>query len=332
MSEHPTTRRRFLVQSCGVAAGAFLCEQTLRAADAPTSRPASRVVIARDEALTKGRMAEHGEQLQKLLNASMQKLTHAPDAAAAWRKLFRPEQRIGIKVNTLGHYTQPVVVDAIVAGLRSADVPAENIIIWDRFDSELSRAGYKLNKSRSGVRCCGTDAERYGSGYLPDVETSGQIGSCFSRILAEQVDTLICAPVLKDHSLAGTSLGLKNFFGAIHNPNKYHGSNCDPYIVDVVMHRHIRPKWKLTICDATRAQYQGGPMPQPQYAWPFGGLLLSTDIVAVDAVGTDMIEQQRKAKGLKPLAETGRPTTYLATAAARGLGVADLARIERVEA
>ena len=34
---------------------------------------------------------------------------------------------------------------------------------------------------------------------------------------------------------------------------------------------------------------------------------------------------------MKPLAEDGRPPKYIATAAARGLGEADLAKIERVE-
>ena len=94
-----------------------------------------------------------------------------------------------------------------------------------------------------------------------EIESSGRIGSCFSRIVAEQVDALICVPVLKDHSLAGVSLGMKNYYGAIHNPNKYHDDHCDPFIVDVVSHRFIRSKWRLTVCDATRAQCHAGQDP-----------------------------------------------------------------------
>ena len=40
--------------------------------------------------------------------------------------------------------------------------------------------------------------------------------------------------VVKDHDLAGVSAGLKNWYGVIHNPNKYHDSCCDPYVADVV--------------------------------------------------------------------------------------------------
>jgi uncharacterized protein (DUF362 family) len=328
------TRREFLIRLGAGAAGAAITGIVVpgcAAESQETNNPAPRVVIARDEALTKGRPDEHRELLRKMLDASVLKLTDAPDPAAAWRKLFRPRDRVGIKINTLGLSTQPAVVEAIVAGLLATGVAPENIIIWDRFDVELAAAGYKLNKSTQGVQCRGTDAERAGAGYQKEVESSGRIGSCFSRIVAEQVDALISVPVLKDHNLAGVSLGMKNFYGAIHNPNKYHDHNCDPYVADVVSHRFIAPKWRLTVCDAVRAQYHAGPGRHPGFAWPFGGLIVSTDFVAADAVAADLLETQRKEKGLKSLTEENRPPKHIATAAARGLGVADLARIERIE-
>jgi uncharacterized protein (DUF362 family) len=326
------TRRRFLAQIGATAAGLALEPRLLTAAGpGRNALPRPRVAIARDDALMAGRVSDHADLLRRLLDTAMQKVTGNTDAAAAWRQLLGPSKRIGIKVNTLGLPTQPAVVDAIVAGLRVAGIAAEKIIIWDRFDVELAQAGYKLNRSGSGVQCRGTDAERIGSGYQRRIETSGRIGSCYSRIVAEQIDALICVPVLKDHNLAGVSLGMKNFYGAIHNPNKYHDHNCDPYVIDVVSHRFIRPKWKLTVCDATRAQYHAGPGRHPGFAWPFGGLIVSTDFVAADAVAADLLEQQRKAKGLQSLADEGRPAKHIATAGAIGLGTADLSKIERIE-
>ncbi len=325
------TRREFLAGAGAFVAGASLGPSPILAALNAGDPPGARVAVARDEALTHGPLGQHKDLLCTLLDAAVQRVTGSPDADSAWRKLFRPADRIGIKVNTLGLSTQPAVVDAVVAGLRKAGVPAENVIIWDRFDVELSHAGFKINNSTRGVQCRGTDTEQVGSGYQRSIEDSGRIGSCFSRIVAEEVDALICVPVLKDHNLAGVSLGMKNFYGAIHNPNKYHDHNCDPYIVDVVSHRYIRPKWRLTVCDATRAQYHAGPGLHPGFAWPFGGLIVSDDFVAADAVAADLLEAKRKAKGLKPLAEDDRPTKHIATAAKRGLGVADLSRIERIE-
>jgi len=325
------SRRQFLAQVGAVGAGTMLPTSRLVAAFGEATRPKSRVVVARDEALAHGRLNEHRDLLSKLLDAAMQRLTNAPDAAAAWRRVFDPGDRVGIKVNTLGLSTQPAVVDAIVNGLKQAGVPDEKIIIWDRFDVELARAGYKLNKSSQGVQCRGTDAEQVGSGYERQIESSGRIGSCFSRIATHQIDVLISVPVLKDHNLAGASLGMKNFYGAIHNPNKYHDHNCDPYIVDVVSHRYIRDKWRLTVCDGTRAQYNAGPGRHPGFAWSIGGLVVGTDYVAADAVAADLLDAQRKVKGLKALADDGRPAKHISTAAARGLGEADLGKIDRIE-
>jgi uncharacterized protein (DUF362 family) len=339
MMDRRNSRRSFLGQVAAVAAGAAVRPGLLMAGEPeaavqpPSTRPAggARVIIARDEALTKGKVSEHGELLRKMLDASMQRLTGAADAAAAWRKLFKAQDRVGIKVNTLGFATQPAVVEAIVAGLRQAGVAAEKIIIWDRFDRELAAAGYKIAKAAGGVQIRGTAEDNYESGYQEKTETSGKIASRFSNILAEQVDALISVPVLKDHALAGATLGMKNFFGAIHNPREYHGEQCNPYIVDVVSHPIIRSKWRLTICDGTRAQYDKGPTRHPGFEWRYGGLLVGTDFVAVDAVGADLVDGQRKAKGLKTVAEVGRPYTYITTAAERGLGEGDLSRIERVE-
>ncbi|UCG34051.1 MAG: hypothetical protein JSU68_05325, partial [Phycisphaerales bacterium] len=172
------TRRKFLAQIGATAAGLALDPRILNAAGPRRNAPPRpRVAIARDDALTTGHVSDHADLLRRLVDAALQKVTDAADATAAWKQLFRPSDRIGIKVNTLGLSTQTAVVDAIVAGLRAAGIAAEKIIVWDRFDVELAQAGYKLNRSGSGVQCRGTDAERIGSGYQQRVETSGLIGS-----------------------------------------------------------------------------------------------------------------------------------------------------------
>jgi len=52
--------------------------------------------------------------------------------------------------------------------------------------------------------------------------------------------------------------------------------------------------------------------------------------VAVDRVGLEILERKRAAEGLPPLAAEDRPVRYLASAAARRLGCAELADIEVV--
>ena len=84
-----TTRREFLAR-VGAAAGTALAAEPLMVALGQPAEPATRVVIARDEALTTGRVDEHRDLLLKLLGTAMQKLTGARDGATAWRAVLRP--------------------------------------------------------------------------------------------------------------------------------------------------------------------------------------------------------------------------------------------------
>jgi len=97
--------------------------------------------------------------------------------------------------------------------------------------------------------------------------------------------------LLKDHGLAGITGGLKNYFGAIHNPNKYHDSNCNPYIADLFEIDLIRKKHRLTILDALRVQYHRGPSYHPQWNDQSNKLVFGLDPVAVDTVGWKLVER-----------------------------------------
>jgi uncharacterized Fe-S center protein len=57
-------------------------------------------------------------------------------------------------------------------------------------------------------------------------------------------------------------------------------------------------------------------------------LLLSRDPVALDQVSLQIIEGQRKAKGLPSLAEADRYPAYIKTAGQLNLGTADLNKIK----
>jgi Domain of unknown function (DUF362) len=129
------------------------------------------------------------------------------------------------------------------------------------------------------------------------------------------------------------TFALKNFFGAIHNPNKYHLTVGDPYVADVNMLPPIQQKVRLCIGDATAVQYEGGPSYMPQWSWRFNGLFVGHDPVALDYLGWQLIEQKRAAEGMKSLAALSRAPKYIGTAAdaEHRLGTDDPRQIERVE-
>lgn len=263
------------------------------------------------------------------LNQCMKTITNTPSATSAWKSLFSPKETVGIKLSCLpgtplSSGTGPVM--AIVAGLRSAGVRGENIYIWERTGRELKNAGFKI--SHVGLNIVGTDYYS-NAGYSQNIEFSGSVGTCFSKIM-EIVDAVISVPVLKDHDIAGVSIGMKNFYGAIYNPNKFHGNRCDPYVADLCNHPMIRNKLRLTVCDATRVQVNNGPAFYPKYALEYGGLLVSRDPVALDYIGWQIIEEERKKLGLKSLEQVDREPTYILSAAKLGLGRADMKYIKKI--
>jgi len=251
-----------------------------------------------------------------------------PDAV----RRFLPSGTIGFKTNCLvgrANSTPPALVEALTDLMVAAGFDANDIVVWDRTNRELKRAGFVLNASLSGRRCMGTDT--VGIDYSADLYSYGEVNSRVSRILTDVVDHNVNLPVLKDHSIAGMSAGLKNLYGAIHNPNKYHGNNCDPFCAHVAQLAPIRQRHRLTIIDAVTIQYHGGPGYREEYLAPFGGLIMATDPVAADRIGLGILERCRAEHGLGSLEADGRPVKYLETAARLGLGVADLKDIELVE-
>jgi uncharacterized protein (DUF362 family) len=159
----------------------------------------------------------------------------------------------------------------------------------------------------------------------------GPSASRFDRVLASELTAVISCSHLKDHGLAGASLTMKNWYGAVHNPNKLHDDGCAPYVPHLVACPLVHDKLRLNVLDGSVAQCHGGPGRAPRWAWPYGGFLASTDPVAVDAVAREVLEARRKEAGLPALAAEGREPRYINEAARLGLGVADLQRIERVE-
>jgi len=293
----------------------------------------SKVVIARDAGLRAGGSTPDTRRLFNLLDRAVQAFYQRDSALEAWKQIVRPGEVVGLKVNCLAGRgtasTNVRLVQAICERLQQAGVPAKQIVIWDRLISDLESAGFRANVFGGHIRCIGNDE----AGYEEDLSIFGSAGSLMSRTLSRNCDVVINLPVLKDHGIAGVSMALKNLFGAIHNPNKYHTNVGNPYVADVYMLPPIRQKVRLTICDALTAQYDGGPSYMPQWTWPFDGVIVARDPVALDYTGWQIIEQKRAEKHLPSLRALKREPLWIATAAdaQHRLGTNDPRRIERIE-
>ncbi len=269
--------------------------------------------------------------IQRMVERGIQRLTGQSSAAAGFGALFRPSDRVGIKINTIAGRrltTSPEVSLPLSRMLIQSGLAEKNIVVWDRTNSELKEAGYKLQVG-GGLRIFGTDAAGAGYTYEPLIHLN--IGSLFSTIQSDFVTASISLAVLKDHGLAGITAGMKNYFGAIHNPNKYHDSGCNPFVAELFDMPLIKTKHRLTILDALIVQYNKGPSFHSRWADRYESMIFSHDPVAADFIGWQIIERLRKAHGLPSLAEEGREPLYIRTAAQMDLGRAAMADIQLIE-
>ena len=331
---HSGSRREFLRTALTGAAILRTGGGTrLLSAAEPSAAPAkSRVVVARDAQLRGTGATVDSRRMLSLLDGAMQALFDRDHPIEAWRKLVRPGELVGLKVNTLGGRgisSNLELVEAICERLQEAGINAGNIVVWDRDSDEMEHAGFHVTMGGNRVQCFGTDRVD----YEQELVMHGSVGSRLSKILTQRSDVLINVPVLKDHDGAGVTLALKNMYGVIHNPNKYHPDGCNPYIADLNMLAEIRTRMRLTICDATTAMYEGGPAFKPEHSWKENALIVSQDPVALDYTGWQMIERKRAAMGLKTLEAEERAPHYIATAAdaEHRLGTNDPKRISTVE-
>lgn len=264
------------------------------------------------------------------VEAALAACTGLATGRAAVEALFGAGDTVGIKLNCLagrGLSPRPELVASLASLLRERGIPPHRIIAFDRSSREVARAGFVVRREGGDFLCYGIDND-----YDREPSTSGEIGSCFARLVSTTCTALVSFGVVKDHDLSGVSAGLKNLYGLIHNPNKYHDNNCDPYVADVLNHPFVRGKLRLTLLDGVTAQCHGGPAYRPDSVWPLGLVAASTDPVAADAWAWKVIDAERARRGLPGLEEAKRPPRFLATAERYGLGVGTPGAVTEVRA
>jgi len=320
---------------CATAfAGKYLWQDTIRTiwGDEITDIDRPVVVIARDDNVRSDAGTIKENTVSHLVHNAIMRLTGAQSPEKGWQLLFKPDDVVGIKLNCLsGKVMSPhvAVVEPIIQGLKFSGVKEKNIIVFERYNRELEAAGFGVRRSTDGVRCYGTD-DLAGGGYEAELQFAGSVGTCFSKIVSRLCTAIINVPVLKDHDLAGVSVAMKNYFGVMHNPNKYHSNNCNPFVAELNTHPYLRDKTRLIVCDALLGQYNGGPAYKPQWTWNYNGIIIGRDPVALDRVCHTIIEEQRSAMSFPSLKQAKREPKYISTAAALGLGIDDISKIKLI--
>ena len=153
-----TTRRRFVRDSAVLAAGAALLGDSFACRGAAKASSAkSRVVsAAADDMLVD--LDYNPAAVHRAFEAGLKELTGERTLAAAWSSLVSPDDVVGIKINCIGApriSSSLASIAETIAGLRSAGVRENSIIVWDRMDRDFRKTGLVLNRSATGVRVKG---------------------------------------------------------------------------------------------------------------------------------------------------------------------------------
>ncbi len=207
--------------------------------------------------------------------------------------------------------TNPEVVAEIVRLCLAAG--ARKVKVFDRTCNEARRcylrSGLQKAAESEGAEVSFVLEQRFRPVSIPD----GQLLKSWPIYRdALEADVLINVPILKNHSISGVTMGLKNMMGVLGGDRGQLHHNFDQKIVDI--NTVLRPQ--LTVLDATRVLLRNGPQGgNVRDVQQMNTIVAGADRVAVDAYGAHLF-------GLEP-ARLG----FLVEASRRGLGTMDLTRV-----
>jgi hypothetical protein len=179
-----TTRRQFVRDSALLAGGAALLGGSFTCRTGTTGAAKSRVVAAAADDMLTG-LDYAPAAVHRAFEAGLKELTGERTLAGAWSSLVSPDDVVGIKINCIAAprvSSSLASINETIAGLKSAGVKENAIVIWDRMDRDFRRTGLAINRGSSGVRVQGCSTAWEGvlpwvAGYDRGVHVSFEDGT-----------------------------------------------------------------------------------------------------------------------------------------------------------
>jgi len=137
---------------------------------------------------------------------------------------------------------------------------------------------------------------------------------------------------VRTHHWAGVGTCLKNYIQFVPNPPAYHDEGCAA-LGKIWTYPIVKGKTRLNILCALTPQFygRGANFFDRRYVWPYKGLIVGTDPVAVDAIGAHLLQTKRIAFFGEDRALDVPPTHIMVADKEYHLGVSDLSRIQLIK-
>ena len=229
------------------------------------------------------------------------------------RRFVRPNDTVWIKPNIgwnrapeLAANTNPDVVAALVA--LCLDAGAKRVKVGDNCGSPARRT-YKISGIAAAARAAGAEVIRIDDGDFREVDLAGELlGKWPMAAEIADADLVINAAVVKHHDIAGVTACMKNAMGIFGGRRNDWHKDLATALCDAGA--FLKPR--LCVLDAVRVLLRHGPESgSPEDVELRGLVAAGTDIVALDALGDELLGQRAEGQAL------------LRAAQDRGLGVID---------
>ncbi len=338
-------RRAFLGTAAAAAAAASLVSRNAAAGPpssvakglaatppagfSPFAAPGRVVKVTKTDSLQANKLYPKPEAAKEMLTRALTELTGKPDLPTAIQQFLHKDDIVVVKVNGIAKQnmgTNKELVLPFLEGMLAAGIPAANITVLEQYGDFL--AGTRITPANVPA---GIKVVTHGNGnatmeyrLIPGTGTSTK----FTRYLTEATAAINFA-LIKDHSICGYTGQLKNMtHGCSINPHDFHVHHASPQIAQMYAQDVIKSRVRLNIADAYKVMADGGPLwKRPEMVKIHEAVYVSTDPVAMDTIGWEVVEKLRAELHLKTLTEAGREPAYIKAAGDLGLGISDRSKI-----
>ena len=295
----------------------------------PLSAPGRVVKVKKSGCLESNGIYPKPDDAKEMLRSAMQELTGKSDLAEAAKLFVCSDDKVCVKVNGIALQnmaTNKELVLPFLEAMIASGVPAANITVLEQYPGFMNGTRITAKNVPAGVSVV-WHSNKDATMDWRDIPGT-QRHTKFVRALTEST-ALINFALVKDHSICGYTGALKNMtHGCSVNPQDFHDHHASPQIAILSAQDVLRTRLRLCIIDGFKLMAHGGPLyKHPEYVMPHEAVYASTDPVALDAIGWDVVEKARAKFGLKSLTDEGRPPAYIRAAADLGVGIADPSKI-----
>ncbi len=274
----------------------------------------SRVVLVRHHGLDSILNTFHYQKILDMLTEAIELLTGETSPGTARRKFFGINDNLGVQIAAHPVGVVPEVVDAVCTTAARAGVSPDRMFIYSADERELFKAGFGIKREGPGVRCYGARSE----GYRDSV----------SKLVLPHVTAIANVPCLSPHPVVGLSGALHNFVNSVTLERQHEAYISGGERLPAVLSKNaLQTRIRLHVMDCVRPAYDIPETGKPK-RWAYDGLIVSTDPVAIDAVGTAILEAKRREIAGADWPLDPSPIHVEAAATRFDLGTSDLNQIE----